>query len=120
MASGIFDYMLIKTVGAQLNIDDIGDCAILARDDLGQEYYLIINTKMGWTDMIEYGPALPDFDALPKSVKYLYDRIEYSEFKIEKRIDKFLTGHPITFAEVCNIEDIGEFLKAPLDYMGKI
>ena len=111
--------MLIKTVGAQLTIDDIGDCSILARDDLGQEYYFITNTKMGWTEIIEYGPALPDFEALPKSVKYLYDRIEYSEFKIEKRIDKFLTSHPITYAEAVELESIGEFIKAPFEHMGK-
>ena len=120
MSSGVFDYMLIKTVGAQLNIDDIGECAILGRDDLGQEYYLIITTSMGFTDIIEYGPALPDFDALPKSVTYKYDRIDYSEFKIEKRIDKFLTGHPITYAEVTELEEIAEFLKNPIHYLRKV
>ena len=120
MASGVFDYQQVITVGAQLEVDDIGECCILGRDDLGQEYYLIITTYMGWTDIIEYGPALPDFEVLPKSVKYTFDRIEYSEFKIEKRIDKFLTGHPITYAEVTTLEDIGEFIKAPLNYVRKL
>ena len=44
MASGVFDYMQVITVGAQLEVDDIGECCILGRDDLGQEYYLIIST----------------------------------------------------------------------------
>ena len=117
MASGTFEYLQVITVGAELEVPDIGDCCILGRDDLGQEYYFITNTVSGFTDILEYGPALPDFEQLPKSVKYTYDRIDYSEFKIEKRIDKFLTNHPITFAEVTNIEDIGEFLKAPLNYI---
>lgn len=120
MASGVFDYMQVITVGAQLEVNDIGECCILGRDDLGQEYYLIITTYMGFTDIIEYGPALPDFEVLPKSVKYTFDRIDYSEFKIEKRIDKFLTGHPITYAEVTDLESIGEFVKAPLNYMRKL
>lgn len=120
MASGTFEYMIVRTVGAQLDIDDIGECCILGRDDLGQEYYLIITTYMGSTDIIEYGPALPDFEILPKSVKYTFDRIDYSEFKIEKRIDKFLTGHPITFAQVVTLDEIHEFIKAPLNYMRKL
>lgn len=118
MSSGVFDYQQVIMVGAQLEVPDIGDCAILGRDDLGQEYYFITMTKSGFTDIIEYGPAIPDFDALPKKVTYKFDRIDYSEFKIEKRIDKFLTGYPITYAEVTSIEEIGEFIKAPLDYIG--
>ena len=120
MASGTFEYMIVRTVGAQLEVNDIGECCILGRDDLGQEYYLIITTYMGSTDIIEYGPALPDFEVLPKSVKYTFDRIDYSEFKIEKRIDKFLSGHPITYAEVVDLEEIHEFIKAPIDYMRKL
>ena len=120
MSSGIFDYQFVRTVGAQLEVPDIGDCCILGRDDIGQEYYLIITTYMGSTDIIEYGPALPDFEVLPKSVKYTFDRIDYSEFKIEKRIDKFLSGHPITFAEVVQLEDIAEFVRPPLNHMRNI
>ena len=117
MASGTFDYMQVITVGAQLEVEDIGDCCILGRDDIGQEYYLIIRTKLGATNIVEYGPALPDFEALPKSVTYKFDRMDYSEYKIEKRIDKFLTSHPITYAEVVKLDDIKAFLRAPIDYM---
>lgn len=120
MSSGVFDYMQVITVGAQIEVPDIGDCCILGRDDLGQEYYLVTKTKLGMTDIIEYGPALPDFEVLPKSVKYTFDRIDYSEFKIEKRIEKFLTGHPITYAEVVLLEDIHEFIRSPIHYLGVI
>ena len=117
MSSGIFDYMQVITVGAQLEVDDIGDCCILGRDDLGQEYYLIIATKMGTTNIVEYGPAVPDFELLPKKVTYKFDREDYNEGKICKRIEKFLVSYPITFAEVTTLEEIGEFLKPPLKYM---
>ena len=90
MASGSFEYLQTVVVNGQLDVDDIGDCAILGRDDQGQEYYFMTFTYMGWTEIIEYGPALPDFDVLPKSVTYKYNRIEYDEYKIEKAIDKFL------------------------------
>ena len=117
MSSAIFDYMQVITVGAQLEVEDIGDCCILGRDDLGQEYYFVTRTNLGTTDIVEYGPAVPDFDMLPKSVTYKFDRIDYSEAKIEKRIDKFLTGHAITYAQVVDLEEIHEFFKAPIDYM---
>lgn len=117
MSSGIFDYMQVITVGAQLEVDDIGDCCILGRDDQGQEYYLIIKTKMGTTNIVEYGPAMPDFDILPKKVTYKFDREDYNEAKIEKRIEKFLVAYPITHAQVVDLEEIFEFVKAPINYM---
>ena len=120
MSSATFEYMLIRTVGAELKVDDIGECCILGRDDLGQEYYMVVTTHMGLTDIVEYGPALPDFEVLPKSVTYKFDRIDFSEFKIEKRIDKFLTSHPITYAEVVKLEDIHEFIRPPIDYIRKV
>ena len=77
MSSGVFNYMQVITVGAQLEVHEVGDCCILGRDDLGQEYYLVIKTKMGCTNIIEYGPALPDFELLPKKVTYIFNRSSY-------------------------------------------
>lgn len=120
MASGVFDYMQVITVGAQLEVPDIGECCILGRDDIGQEYYLVITTYMGSTDIIEYGPCCPDFDVLPKSVTYKFDRIDYSEYKIEKRIEKFLTGHPITQADLTSFEDVCNCIKNPIQHVRKL
>ena len=117
MASGTFEYMQVITVGAQLDVDDIGDCAILARDDLGQEYYLVITTYMGQTEIIEYGPCIPDIQLLPKSVSYKYYRIDYSEFRIEKAIDKFLNSNPVTFAEVTDMETIKPLIKSMIEHV---
>ena len=117
MSSGVFDYMQVITVGAQLEVDEVGDCCILGRDDLGQEYYLIIKTKMGTCNIIEYGPALPDFEILPKKVTYKFDREDYNETKLSKRIEKFLVAYPITYAQCVELEEIGEFIRAPLEYM---
>ena len=111
MASGSFEYLQTIVVNGQLDVDDIGDCGILGRDDQGQEYYLITCTYMGWTEIIEYGPSLPDFELLPKSVTYKYNRIEYDEFKIEKAIDKFLNKNPISQAQVVDINEIIPLMK---------
>ena len=117
MSSGIFDYMQVITVGAQLEVDEVGDCCILGRDDLGQEYYLVIKTHMGCTNIVEYGPAVPDLELLPKKVTYKFDREDYNENKLSKRIEKFLVSYPITYAECVELEDIHEFIRAPIEYM---
>lgn len=117
MSSGLFEYMQVVMVGAQLEIDEIGECAILARNDLGAEYYLLITTTMGLTEIIEYGPCVPDIQLLPKSVTYKYSRFDYSEFKIEKVIDKFLNSNGITYAEVTTEETIRKLIKNPVDHL---
>lgn len=115
MSSGSFDYMQVITVNAQLEVENIGECAILGRDDMGKEYYIVVTTMMGQTEVVEYGPALPDFAALPPEVTYKYSRFDYSEFKIEKRIEKFLNSNPITFAEVRTIDEIRQLMRPLID-----
>ena len=46
-----FDYLQRVTVDATINIEDIGNCAICAMNDSADEYYLVIQTEMGWTEV---------------------------------------------------------------------
>ena len=39
-----FEYYYVKSVNATLDIDDIGNCAIAAYNDLGLVSYLLIKT----------------------------------------------------------------------------
>ena len=66
---------------------------------------------MGTSNIIEYGPALPDFEILPKKVTYKFDREDYNENKLSKRIEKFLVSYPVTFAQCVELEEISEFIK---------
>lgn len=103
-----FEYSQRVVVEAELDIDNIGQCAILARTDLGEEYYLMIRSELGEVDIVEYGPAIPDMSKLPASVTYLYDHFEYSDYKLQKRIDKFLnnTKRGITQAQCVQVDEI--------------
>ena len=85
-----FEYSQRVVVEAELDIENIGQCAILARTDLGEEYYLMIRSELGDVDVIEYGPSIPDLEKFPANVVYTYDHFEYSDYKLQKRIDKFL------------------------------
>ena len=103
-----FEYLQRVVVDAELNVDDIGQCVILGRNDIGEESYLIIRTEMGWTEQISIGPVCPDIDILPFNVAILYSRFEYNQGKIERAIDKFLNDPKkmISQAEVVTFDTI--------------
>ena len=103
-----FDYLQRVTVDAQLDVEDIGQCVILSRNDLGEEWYLLIRTELGFTEVLEYGPAVPDLTILPFAVNMSYNRFEYNQGKIERTIDRFLNNPKrlITQAEVTDVESL--------------
>ena len=111
-----FEYMQRIIVDGQLEVENIGQCVLLGRNDIGEEYYLIIKTVMGWTEILEYGPVNPDFDLLPFQYNITYNRIEYNQGKIERAIDKFLNNpkRVITQANVVELEDIIDYLINPI------
>ena len=39
-----FEYFFVAKCNGELEIDDISNCAIVARNDIGNEYYLLIKT----------------------------------------------------------------------------
>ena len=76
----------------ELEVDELNDYAIEACNDLGQIWYLIISTNLGFTKIMEYGPCTPDFKDLPETVICNFSRIEYDEKKIAKRINEFVNS----------------------------
>ena len=99
-----FEYCQRVTVDAEIDIPDIGECAILARTDLGEEYYLLIKSEYGFCHVVEYGPAVPDLTVLPANVTYTYEYYEWSQYKIQKKIDKFLNNPKRGITQAQNIE----------------
>lgn len=112
-----FDYLERVVVEGQLEVENIGECIIQANNDLGEEFYLIIKTELGWTEMIEYGPCVPDLTLLQMSYQITYNRFEYNQSKIERSIDKFLNNpkRAITQAKLVELDDIYEALVNPID-----
>ena len=112
-----FDYLERVVVESQLEVENIGQCVIQANNDIGEEFYLVIITELGWTEILEYGPIVPDLAILPATYNISYNRIEYSEGKLERIIDKFLNNpkRMITQAKVTTLEEISEFLVNPIN-----
>ena len=100
-----FQYFQTVTLNADIEVEDIGNCAIKAFTDLGNEYILIIDTLLGWSRIFQYGPIRPDFDILPSAVKESYNKIPFDDRKIKNIIIKFLNMEGITQAFVVDREE---------------
>ena len=111
-----FEYLQRIIVDAQLDVENIGECVILGRNDLGEEFYLIIRTDMGWTEQINFGPVTPEIDILPFNINLAYARFEFNQTKLMRAIDKFLNDPKkmITQAEVIEIESIQDSISDAL------
>lgn len=114
-----FEYFAEITVNASISIEDIGDCAIEACNDLGQFWFLIIRTELGVSEIFEVGPIVLDIEELPKSCFWSYKRTSYSENNLSKMIDKFLNDgyRNITQAREITMEEAKENFRNLADYI---
>ena len=112
-----FEYLQRVVIDGTLEVDNIGDCVIQGNNDSGEFFYLIIKTELGWTEILDYGPCVPDLELLASSYTIKYQRIEYNQGKLERIIDKFLNDpkRMITQAKTVFLEDIVEDLVNPID-----
>lgn len=60
-----YEYQQTCTFDAELEIEDTGNCAIVATTSRDNDYYLIITTQLGWTIVIQYGPSISISGILP-------------------------------------------------------
>lgn len=117
--TGKFEYLTKVVVENELEVEDIGECAILANNDLTETWVLIISTELGFTDVFESGPFIGDMEILPKYFSTSYRRLEYSEYKISKIIDKFLNDYSkgITQARVIDKEEAKSYFLDLVKYI---
>jgi len=114
-----FEYLIKIKKEDSIDIENVGNCAIDVFNDMGFEWILLISTDEGITEILEYGPIVPDIEKLPNSVSYTYDRINYSQSKISTRIDKFLNAgyRMITQASEISKEEAKEKMRNLVSYV---
>ena len=114
-----FEYFYSREAIGNLDVEDIGNCSIEANDDLGNFYYMVIDTNLGFTRIFEYGPCNPDFNELPKAVECTFNRIEFNEKQIQKRIYSFLNAphRNITQAQLVDRDYVLDGCKDIIEYM---
>lgn len=114
-----FDYLVKIQKESSIDIENIGNCALDVFNDLGFEWLLLIHTKEGTTQIVEFGPLIPDLEVPPTKVSYTYDRIDFSESKIQTRISRFLTDgyRGITQAFEVTQQEAKEKMKSLVEYI---
>lgn len=88
-----FEYMYETVSRDSVEIEDIGNCALECFNDQGEAYYLIVNTKIGQTEIIEFGPydATSSEQIVRTKFNFKYKRIDYDDYKVKNAIDTFIT-----------------------------
>lgn len=91
----------------KLEVEDLGNAAILCRTDDGKEYAILSKTFLGKTILLKYGPYLPDIDMLNFNLELSFKKFDYKEDLIIREIEKYLQDprKGITEAEVVS-EDV--------------
>ena len=88
-----FEYMYETVSRDSIEIEDIGNCALECFNDHGEVYYLIVNTKLGYTEIIEFGPY--DIAAgepiVQRKFNFNYKRMDYDDYRVESAIEAFIT-----------------------------
>lgn len=99
-----FEYYTKLVVLNDIEIEDIAECCLCANNDLNEKWILIVSTELGVTDVFEIGPVISCMDELPNSFSCSYRRIDYSDYKISKVIDKFLNDASRGITQAIEIE----------------
>lgn len=114
-----FEYLVKIKKESSINIEDIGNCALDVFNDLAFEWLLLIRTKEGVTEIVEFGPIIADLEYPPAKMSYTYDRISFAEGKIINRIQKFLNDgyRNVTQAFEIDQKEAKEKMKNLVDYV---
>ena len=114
-----FNYFYTTTAEDCIDIEDIGNVCIQASNDTGQNWILLIRTKLGFSYILEYGPFF--YGKITEYLSHTFQRIEYSEYKLEKKINKFLNEpkRVITQVQIRDEEEALELMTNVVEVMNE-
>lgn len=110
-----FEYSFSMVAENAFTIEDTGNCAILAANDLNHIYVLLIKTEDGITSTLEYGPRLPDIEEPTPRCSWVTTRFDYNEKKISNCIKKFIENpqHVINDVQVIDYREGLALIQSP-------
>ncbi len=114
-----FEYQKIVTAQETIDIEDVGNCALQTFTAYGETKVLIIKTTDGISEIIEFGPANVDIKELPDHVVYIYDRFEFNQRKVIRRIDKFIQDESVIQVLQIEYDQAKQVIKSPVDIVIK-
>lgn len=113
MASAIVNYQQTKTYACSLDIPDIGDCALRCTSADFEDYYLVVQTIMGKSFILTFGPVIADVYALEDNFALFYRKMDYKEAQIIKAINNLVNDAHKNINEVELIEPKDAFAALP-------
>ena len=115
-----------SSVSFESNVDvkDIFQTALEAIDNYGNLYYLLINTDLGRSSIIEFGPIIPDNDDVSNNFTLTHINVECKTQQVSKIINKFLSPrygmkNKIIEAREITWEEAIEFCPNVYDFVNK-
>ena len=103
-----FEYSAVQTYLARYTVKDISNVCLKMTNGLNKEWYMCTSTELGETKIFTLGPVERIDDdtilILPKFT-FKYEKINYNETNIIKKIDKVLNNGEITEVEEISKED---------------
>lgn len=87
-----FEYLKTETYMDSIDIEDTGNCVININNDDAQEWFMKIDTYLGWTSVTTFGPMVIDSDTMPTFYSYNHFEMEFNEKKIYKTIRDFINN----------------------------
>lgn len=103
-----FNYYYVRQSNGTFEIDNIGEFALSCINDNFCEYLFIVETKEGFSKIIQYGPQIIDQESdytIPRT--FIYDYQQFNPAKLEKAIDIFVNDRRkgITQVNVLSVEE---------------
>src|SRR5574344_541527 len=100
------DYLFETSVLDSFEIDSVGHISICVNNDLGDQWFIQTTTTLGWTKINSFGPVSCDTGQVcSKSFNYYFEELEYSEYKIIGRLEKFICDPKKLVSQVIEIDD---------------
>lgn len=106
-----FQFAPEQMMTAEVSIDDIGNCAIEAVNDLNEQYYLVTKTVLGKTKICTFGPVLEDIESSIFNLNYY--TTDYNAKKIQKTIYMFLNNNKTALISATIIDEKDALDKIP-------
>ena len=114
-----FEYLQQITSQESIEIDDIGNTAIQTFTNYAETKVMIIKTLDGITEVIEFGPVNIDVKELPDRVIYTYERFEFNQRKLIKKIEKFIQDDSVAQVIETDYNHAKEVIKNLVDFVIK-
>ena len=103
-----FEYLYTIQASDCLEVEDVGNTCIHILNDIGHEWYMIIETELGETRVKTFGPFHVDMNNyFNHGFNFNYTVMDYKESRICNLIDNFINDSKklITQAFVCESDE---------------